>query len=710
MANDSPLPPRSDNAFHLVQGIRERLETSALDGLIVLVDACETEQGVRGAAHRWTGPLAHSAGRMELLVAAGDGPAYAGCFTRTILSTFGSGLPLRGENLLPYDLVDPIARDCLLQQPLHLSFTAGTVSASSGGDAGLWLVPNVARRRDALTGRPAAGHVDQLTRRLLLTDTMRVCLADVIDASGQRLRAVVGPAGCGKSTLMATLIRPSVVDGLPIASEYVTAAVFLTVSSSLESVAEELSEQLAERVPGYAEACRLARRRADAAGFDVFDICIRQPLAEVARPGIRITLLLDGLDQPEAGSRKLLVAGVAELTRRDDLRHVRVIAGIRRGSDTDHNPDLAHMYRIELPQPTAADIDALVQAGWRDLLPYGPAPAPEGPAPDGDWDEEPDEELNIAAGGWLLARLQGEVNPIVIGRPTVVTGDLETIVAERIQTAIYTTTSDIAAAIGPLLAILVAAGAGPVLPVELLDDAMSSFREDLSAVRIRDVTVSLGSLITRSRPGTAQESLGIAHNSLLPELTSAFAWLDVDIEDAHRAIISATLRHTSTAAAEYARGSTPRHYLACGDSGRALAFIAALETPRTADNRDLWSAWLPSIVAAVGSDHPDALQAREYLATRRAESGDPRGAFAEYARLLDIQLEILGPDHPGTLRTRHNLAVCLGESGDLAGAVADFAEVLADRERVLGPEDQDSKASRKELAQWRSKRDAQRSP
>ncbi|WP_405163750.1 tetratricopeptide repeat protein [Nocardia sp. NBC_01499] len=716
MARDSPSMPRSDNAFHLTQGIRERLNTSALDGLIVLVDACETEQGVRGAARLWTGPLARSAGRMELLVAAGDGPAYAGCFTRTMLSTFSAGLPLRGENLLPYDLVDPVARGCVMQQPLHLSFTAGMVSTSPGGDAGLWLVPNAARRRDALTGRPGAGVVDQLTRRLLLSDTMRECLAELIDAGGQRLRAVVGPAGCGKSTLMALLIRPSVADGLSIGSEYVTAAMFLTVSSSLESVAEELSAQLVERVPGYDSALRAALDRSVPTESDVFDLCVRQPLSMVARPGSRITLVLDGLDQPEAGTRKLLVAAVAELTRRDDLRHVRVIAGIRQGSGTDTDPDLAHMHRVELPEPTARDIAALVDAGWRELVPLEaptvvrkgrkrPSGSPRNVDGIPEWPghpaagpaQPPGKDLVVSAGGWLLARLRGEVHPAVAARTALVDAELETVVGQRVVTAMVTTGTGVSGAVVPLLAILVAAGAGPVLPIELLDAAVSSLHEDMTAVRIRDTAVSLGALITRSEPGTAHESLGIAHNALLPALTAFCARSDVAIEDAHRAIIAATMRSSTTRAAEYARGSTARHYLAYGDSGRALAYLATLETSRAADNRDLWSAWLPSIVAAVGADHPDALHAREYLAARRAASGDPRGAMTEYARLFDDQLRLLGPDHPNTLMTRHNLAVCRGETGDLAGASADLARLLADLRRALGADHEATLAARSRL-------------
>jgi hypothetical protein len=89
LAHDSPAAPDAESAFHLGQGIRDRLNKWAgLDGLIVLVDACQTGEGVQGAARRWTDVLAVG-GRMELLVAAGDDNAFGGCFTRTLLATFG---------------------------------------------------------------------------------------------------------------------------------------------------------------------------------------------------------------------------------------------------------------------------------------------------------------------------------------------------------------------------------------------------------------------------------------------------------------------------------------------------------------------------------------------------------------------------------------------------------------------------------------------
>ncbi|MEV0296867.1 tetratricopeptide repeat protein [Nocardia sp. NPDC050710] len=705
LGHDSPAVPTSRTAFHLTQEIRERLNQSALDGLVVLVDACEPEQGVLGAARRWTDLLARSAGRMELLVAAGDGPAYSGCFTRTLLETFDAGLPARGENLLPSDLVGPVAVACTRQQPHHLSFTSGTVSGS-GGDPGLWLVPNVARRRDAVTGRPAAGFVDHLTRRLLLTATVRETLTAIVESGGHRLRAVVGPPGVGKSTLLAMLIRPSLVDTLPVAPEYITAAVFLTVNSSFAGVAAELATQLAARLPGFAAAREATREAAaaNAAELDAFDIEVCRPLGRLAQAGRRTTIVLDGLNQPEEGTRRLLIGAVAQLTDRPALRNVRVIIGFREGAGVEHDPALAHMHRIEVVEPAADDIAAIIGAvhdddiepdrsGWvrwiEGLLVETPSAASD-PA--------------TVAGGWLLARLLTEVVTDITGQAVAEEVGLDGVIALRVEEAVRAVGSDGAAALGPLLGVLVAAGVGPVLPLELLDAAMGSLGTELGVSRIRDLTVSLGVLVTRSRPGTDQETLGVTHGALLPALSAETARLGIELADAHWAISRAIETSASPQAMAYARSSGARHYLAHGDSSAALAFLTRLETPRAADNRDLWVAWLPSFLAAVGPDHPDTLHARGNLARWRGFSGDLVGAIMETEALLADELRLLGPVHPFTLVARNNLAWLRGESGDLNGAVAEFERLLADQHRILAPGDPDTFRTRNNLAYYRAHR------
>ncbi|WP_054812855.1 tetratricopeptide repeat protein [Nocardia arizonensis] len=699
LGHDSPPTPTLHTAFHLIQEIRERLDRWTLDGLVVLVDACEPEQGVLGAARRWTDVLARSSGRMELLVASGDGPAFAGCFTRTLLTTFEAGLPSRGENLLPSDLVGPIATACTRQQPQHLSFTSGAVS-EHGGDPGLWLVPNVALRGDADAGRAAAGFVDQLTRRLLLTESVREALTGIMAAGEHRLRAVVGPPGVGKSTLLATLVRPSLLDTMPFAPEYVTAVVFLTVHSSFAAVSGELAAQLSARLPGFAEAVAATRHaaRVSATELDGFDIEVCRPLARLAANGRRITLVLDGLNQPEEGVRSLLCRAVAQLTTRPALRNVYVIIGFRAGAGVENDPALAHMHRIEVAEPAVDEIVAVLGA-------FGAATDERLPA--ARWIDDLVVETSVqadgaVAGGWLLARLLVEV-VTDIGASGIADGlGLDGVVALRVEEAVRAAGADGAAGLGPLLAVLVAAGVGPVLPLELLDAAMSALGAELGPTRIRDLTVGLGVLVTRSKPGTEQETLGITHSALVRALRSEIARMGVDLVDAHWAISRAIEVTESPRVHAYARGSGARHYLAHGDSGAALAFLTGLETPRAADNRDLWAAWLPSFVAGAGAEDPDTMQARGNLARWRGRSGDLGGAIAETEALLADANRLLGPLDAITLATRNNLAWLRGEGGDLRAAMAEFERLLADQRRMLPPDHPDIFRTRNNLAYFRA--------
>ncbi|MEU7218439.1 tetratricopeptide repeat protein [Nocardia iowensis] len=700
---DSPAVPNSRNAFHLTQEIRERLNQAALDGLVVLVDACETGQGVIGAARRWTDLLAQSAGRMEMLVAAGEGPAFSGCFTRTMLATFGVGLPMRGENLLPADLVDPIAGECIHQQPQYLSFTTGAVSMAQGADPGLWLVPNTARHRDAVSGRSAAGFVDQLTRGLLVTPDVREQLDAIVDAGSHRLRAVIGPAGSGKSTLLAMLIRPSLVEGLAVTPEYITAAVFLTAASSIEAVAAELAAQLSARLPGFTEAAQAVRAHRARDEFDIFDLSVRHPLARLSTAGRRVTLVLDGLNQAQPGTRRLLVCAIADLTKREDLRHVRVIVGIRDGTGVEDDPELAHMHRIEIGEPAADDIATLVGSARDSGAPADPADwvnwiqmlLAETPTSVGDGH-------HVVSGGWLLARMLREVASNITDGAVAAGIGLDRIVALRVDAAIRGMHPETVSATGAFLSILVAAGVGPVLPIELLDAALTALGVDLHIARIRDMTVAMGALVTRSRPGTPRESLGITHGALLPGLRAECKELGVETEHAHRAIVAAIKESSSDRAADYARGSAVRHCLAYGDSASALHFLEMLETMRAADNRDLWAAWVPAFVDTLGPNHPDTLTTRSREAYHRAESGDLIGAITAFEQLLVDRFRVLGPDHPKTLGTRTNLATYRARCGDYTGARADYERLFADQRRLLGPDHPDTLRTRNDLASNRA--------
>ncbi|MFI6999873.1 tetratricopeptide repeat protein [Nocardia sp. NPDC050175] len=689
LVSDSPERPNSRNAFHLPQEIRERLDNAKLDGLIVLVDACETEQSVVGAASRWPDKVDLAAGRMELLVATGDGPAYSGCFTRSLVNIFFHGLPMSGENLLPSDLRAPIAQRCRRQEPQHLSL-------AYGGDPGLWLVPNAARRDDAVAGRPAAGLVDQLTRRLVMTDTLRHRLAQVVDAGNQRLRVVVGPAGAGKSTLMAMLIRPRLADNLTdLSAKYITAAIFLDVTSSMESFADEVSTQLRQRVTDFPAAAQLVEHQSDSSGAkqNRFGLTVLEPLARIGKPGLRLHIVIDGLDQPEEGTRKLICAAIAELTRRDDLAHVRLIVGIREGAGVERSAELSHMARIDLQAPTPRDIAEVVSTRRGSAQPNSWI----------GWIHNVMAELieRSPEGGWLLPRLLVELDlhqapsSWLYGQTS-----FDGVVIARVRAATQTAAPPKDPTVAEIIAILVAAGAGPVLPVELLRAALTFRAVILSPKQIRDVTVALGALISRGHAGKPQEMLGIAHNALLRPLESWINQNHTTAGIAHRALAAAIEVGTSTQAVEYARKSAPRHYLANGDSAAAFQFLERMETPRAADNRDQWAAWLPAFVETIGSIHRQTMAVRHKIASWRTESGELNRAASELEQLANEQQTILGADDIDTLRTRYSLAECHGIKGNLSDAILELKQLINDQTRILGPDHPDCMHSRRNLMRF----------
>ena len=349
--------PNSENAFHFTQFIRERLtDFPSLDGLVFLVDACQAGEGLEGAATRWADVLAANKGRLELLVASGKRSAYDGCFTRTILETFRTGLVARGDALLCADLLPEVSR-CTGQHSI-LAYSGATLIS---GDPGLWLVPNVARSRDAVTGRPAAGLVDQLTAGVIATASVRESLTAIEESGSARLRLVVGAAGSGKSTLLALFIRPKVAKTLAVADDYIKAAAFLDSTSTLESLAGELSAQLAVTVPEYPGALGRwppAWLTTTSATLGSWDTTVRLPLARCTQSG-RIHLIVDGLDQPEPGARELILAALQYVTHTApaaELGHVRVIVGVRGGENIDTRTELAHAHRIDVAAPALGEL------------------------------------------------------------------------------------------------------------------------------------------------------------------------------------------------------------------------------------------------------------------------------------------------------------------------------------------------------------------
>ncbi|MFE9580984.1 caspase family protein [Nocardia sp. NPDC006044] len=621
----------SQFAVHLAQTLKERISGSpGLDGLLVVVDSCEAAAAADAGARNWPALVRQVSGRVDLLVASDDGKAYSGCFTETLLETFRTGIPAGGENLLAADLLAPVARACKNQQPQHFSYAAG--SPTPVADHGLWLVPNVTRARDAVRDRPDASTVDELVRGLHVTKALRSQVNAVAEHGYERLRVLLGPGGSGKSTAVALLVRPDLL-GLEtaISAAHIGAAVFLTGTSTLRSVTEELAVQLERRVALLSAAGEIEPVATVISGeYRKVTARLARALVTLGETGRTTTLLIDGLDLPtEHGHRDELWAAIETLTSHADFAHVRVIGTARSDADAPPLPSDLRMWRFELPMPGVGVVgDYLLRHAhdehgepWprssvtRALTAVDPGVPADGAWPDRPW---------RAVGGWLHARLIVQVDRFLGDADFAAGLPIDCLVRHRLGHLQWSLSGPRAEAVGLLITVVVAAEAGPVLPIDIVRRALHDLgARTIDEAQVRDSAVGLGALIARRRPGSTGEHLGVAHTALKDPLRKANPRKDISSVRAHRAIIAALGQSGTAEAAAYREVAAIRHYLGAGDPVGAFGALYALPSASLTDRIELWEAWLPNFTARLGPDHPETRRVRDTIAKWRTPPDPP---------------------------------------------------------------------------------------
>jgi tetratricopeptide (TPR) repeat protein len=250
-----------------------------------------------------------------------------------------------------------------------------------------------------------------------------------------------------------------------------------------------------------------------------------------------------------------------------------------------------------------------------------------------------------------------------------------------------------------VVSLLVAAGSGPVLPIDLLEAALRVGGHNLSTSSIRDIVVELGTLVSRGNPGQIAERVGIAHAAFLSPLTSAVG-LD-EVQAAHHHIASALEDPALVAhadAATYFAQSLPRHLLASGDPESAFAFLESADAGSTIDNELRWSGWLPSFDDVLEPDDPLLQRVRERASDwRHTDRLAPR-SLKEYETLVSERAATLGGTHPDTLATRSLFAAAVDRAGDRPRAIGELRRLLLDRARLLGETNSETIATRSNLA------------
>jgi hypothetical protein len=292
------------------------------------------------------------------------------------------------------------------------------------------------------------------------------------------------------------------------------------------------------------------------------------------------------------------------------------------------------------------------------------------------------------AGGWLLARLIADTHAGMDD------GDRETLLEQlyqggednrrAIQARLFDRLLDQCGAddagewvanLLPILTPLVAAGVGPVVPLDLLCAASDWLDGPDQPGPVRAVLTRLGRLVVRSKPGTDRELVGLFHPALVEHLTGP-ARRPLDAAAGRRVILNeieelapVTGIYIDNPLYRWAAESEPEHLWQTGEIGAALRTLRRRPLPTPRENLARWTTWLPRVQAERGPEHLDTLTTRGNIAFWTGRTGDPADALRLFRELLPDQRRVLGPHHPDTLTTRNNIKYWSerAESGDGEG-------------------------------------------
>ncbi|MET9763672.1 tetratricopeptide repeat protein [Streptomyces sp. NPDC006372] len=724
----TPSPGHPEGPYALVRHLKELLAAHPDPELVLLLDACMSGAGLAEAAAGWTGLNADLRRRIQILSAANlDEPAYDCGFSRSTEGLLRYGHIAWGERFVADDLKRAAERFERRQQPALLSL--------NGIKAG--VAPWVSRNAALV---PQTGSLPAMCRADLpaLREALRhfrptASLSELVKASRSHKYVVVsGPAGYGKTTLLAALTRPEVATGV-VPQGFVHGLRLFRRQETSDRVARDLAWQLGITVPGFTEAVADHEASVPSAEWEELPLAERLLLGPLGRlPGVLVRIALDGYDQLAESAAAEITDLVERLrSRSGDGADVRLVLSARPGAVPTSDVTL----RLE------AAPDAEVRRSLEDQ-------------------EVPEHLLDpiveAADGSWLVASLladQVRAHPFMAAHevPQGLGAVYDLVLDEALEGGRAWDAPG--ALVRALFTVLAAAGPGAVLPRELLLAACAEIgATDIDESHLDDGLPSpLRRFVVRAPVGgdTSDTWLyGLFHSSLIEHLTNGTeSAYSLDVVAGHGAL-AAVLARLAPAAEytpavsheplqDYARRAEPEHLWRSGAHMEALERLAARPSQVPADNVRQWQHWHRVIEETYGSDHPltsiahhnvaahtgiagDLQQAvemyaahqgaadgstlslltRANLAAATGVAGDAAGALKQCTALLPDIERVLGPDHVLTLTVRSNIGLWSGEAGNPARALELSLELLPDRVRVLGPDHHSTLTTRHNIALW----------
>lgn len=485
MPTNAKMPPDSHTAIHLTNVIKEthRIAPGEIDGLGMLVDACYSGEAGLSAAQAWVQELEGTL-RFELLTAAADRPAADGCFSRTLTELLRNGVSASPSEQLHCSALRPLIK-CPDQVPQNPSYNP---------DETLWLAKNSGRSIEPWAQTPLADEIQRHTQAYQPTPALEEVVAR---SRVNSCLAVVGVAGSGKSGLAAALAWPKATGGV-VPARFVDAIAFLNEATSPQELANTLTQQLARSVPGFHDAQQSFIRETSYAEQQKLGTLEKQlvgPLIRLAPAEVR--LVVDALDRLATGARGSVMQALEAL---GELGFVRLVVTAR--PDTEL-PSVASSYGLgEAPEENVR------QYLVRREVPHARC----------------EEVVQAAQGSWLVARVLAD---LICIQPKAAIGAGQLALADAYEEMLSRCGATGDENVGRVLAVLATAGAGPLLPLQLLCAASETLGGPGSPAAMRDHLVRLRGLTVRSAAGTEEEHAGLFHQTLAEHILLAhrrMAW------------------------------------------------------------------------------------------------------------------------------------------------------------------------------------------
>jgi hypothetical protein len=663
---DSKAPANSFSAIQLTTHIKELAKSTSghLDGLCVLIDTCYSGVAGISAAHAWIAGLKGTL-RFEVLTAASDLPAADGCFTRTLTSLLIRGIDhLPTPNLYCRDLRPKIEQICVNQEPQHPSYNA---------DDTLWLVRNRGHSSEPWANTALAETIKRLTQNFQPTENL-IRLAMALEA--HKHVALLGNAGAGKSTLVAALAWPAITDGIVVPG-FIHGVVILTESVSLQDIAKSLAEQLSISLSGFSEARRSFRtnlRQEDLPRLNALEREIIEPLKTLYP--VRVRLLFDGLDRLHPS----IAESVIEiLNRLSNLEPCRLLVTARPDTDLPHV-----IVRIPIATPSSEELKQYLNRRAIDSSRHN-------------------DILKVASGNWLVVRMLAD---LLHDDPR---SDLEKLgltLGDAYDEMLSRTCASSQPKTHGIFSILVAAGAGPAIPISLVMQAARVIGLELSLPEVRDELVQLRGLVVRNSAGTENEQVGVFHQTLVDHFSNkeprTLIRAHEAITTALRTIAPPIPGNTAltTPAHKYGFDREAEHYWALGQIEKAIVSLRTRIGPVPKDNLSRARHWEKRIRESLGAEHPHTFDARSEVAYETGQCGNASEALELYTRLLSDMEQLFGIQSAETLPARHNVALWKWQCGDKTSGLTEMLVVEAERERILGPMHPDTLTTKNVLASW----------